>query len=218
MNKSWPSQDLKVLKRHYPKYGIGRNLPDLLGRSVSSIQHKVNRLGLRRVYSSKTPVLDPIASKRYGTRVYRVFLVGGRKYALVQETDLPKTRIHRWYLVKPNNVEYAYTKINGRTIYLHHLITGSKGIDHKNGSGLDNVRDNLRRATRAQNSWNRSGHGKGKYKGVYLAQDGSKTKPWFAQIQVNGKRIYLGHHQSEELAARAVNKAIRKYHGFFWTA
>ena len=41
-----------------------------------------------------------------------------------------------------------------------------------------------------------------KYRGVSLTK-GSKSKPWVAQIRINGKYKYLGSYATEEEAARA---------------
>ena len=41
-----------------------------------------------------------------------------------------------------------------------------------------------------------------KYRGVSLDK-GRKSKPWKAEIRIDGKRLYLGYHATEEEAARA---------------
>src|SRR4051794_16413562 len=63
----------------------------------------------------------------------------------------------RWYMTG----SYASTKINGRTVYMHQLVMGSKKgqlVDHKNRIKLDNREDNLRLATRSQNALNSKLH------------------------------------------------------------
>jgi len=50
------------------------------------------------------------------------------------------------------------------------------------------------------------------YKGVTWRKD---DNCWQAQIQINGKKIYLGRFDNPELAAEAYRQAAKKYHGEF---
>ena len=47
-----------------------------------------------------------------------------------------------------------------------------------------------------------------KYKGVYSLKN---SKRYMAQIKYNKKRVYLGMHNTEELAAKAYNDYIDKH-------
>jgi hypothetical protein len=100
---------------------------------------------------------------------------------------------------------------------MHDVIARRKGlrgpqIDHCNGDKLDNRRCNLRDATTSQNKANeglRKNNTSG-FKGVYWSKWAGK---WMAGIKVNYKRIHLGYYMRKVDAARAYNRAARRYFG-----
>lgn len=87
-------------------------------------------------------------------------------------------------------------------------------IDHRNGNGLDNRLENIRNASASQNCWNsrKQKNNTSGYKGVYWEP---RRCHWFAVINVNLKRIYLGHYETSVAAAAAYNKAAIQLHGEF---
>ncbi|MFQ6035102.1 MAG: AP2 domain-containing protein [Sedimentisphaerales bacterium] len=109
-------------------------------------------------------------------------------------------------------------KRHGKNIWMHRVILDlAEGVmcDHINHNGLDNRRANLRPATFSQNMCNRAKRKSkcwSKYKGVSFK---TRQQKWVADIQINGKHKFLGYFDDELEAAKAYDRAARKYHGPF---
>jgi hypothetical protein len=149
----------------------------------------------------------------------KIKLVNQMLFALVDDEDYEMLSRYDWYKVRPRTVTYAYTKINNRTVYMHQLIlpipSKDLTVDHIDNDGLNNVKSNLRLATRTQQSQNRRKQINGitsKYKGVRFH---NRDHAWEANIVYNGKHIYLGSFDTEIAAAKAFNRAAKRYHGEF---
>jgi hypothetical protein len=98
---------------------------------------------------------------------------------------------------------------------MHRVIAGTPDgmeTDHKDGDTLNNLPDNLRNSTHAQNGCNRG-------KDVDNASGFKGVRPhgknWQAIIGVDGKTICLHTFKTREDAARAYDEAAKKYHGKF---
>jgi hypothetical protein len=87
-------------------------------------------------------------------------------------------------------------------------------IDHINHNKSDNRIDNLRNATREQNSFNtkKANFGKNKIKGIFFNKNNNK---WRAVITTFGKTIHLGYFSNLELSELVMQEARIKYHGNF---
>lgn len=147
------------------------------------------------------------------------------KMVLVDDDDYETLMQFKWVYKKPGHRRTAYAvrgKIVGyeagkkyTTIAMHRVIMRSPigyEIDHINGNGLDNRKENLRIATRAQNQQNRNilRHNTSGYKGV-----SKDRETWRAQIRVNNTIMRLGRFRDKISAAIAYNEAAKKYHGEF---
>lgn len=144
-------------------------------------------------------------------------------HAKVDDLDFRDISQHRWWISRCRDKVYAAARVDGRHIVrLHRFLVGKPGlkVDHRNGDGLDNRRSNLRACTNSQNLQNRgrNANNTSGYKGVYLVPAGQnrvKTPKWAAGITVGGRSIKLGRFLKKKDAARAYNRAARKYFGQF---
>jgi hypothetical protein len=106
-----------------------------------------------------------------------------------------------------------------RSIYLHRwLLDAPDGVevDHRNGNGLDNRRENLRLCTRAQNARNfrrDSPRKSSRFHGVHLRSTDGR---WVVVICIeSGEQHYIGTFCNEVEAAIARDVVTVAYHGEF---
>lgn len=122
-------------------------------------------------------------------------------------------RADRWYARrrKPNSE-------GGKCIYMHREIMNpnqDEVVDHINGNGLDNRRENIRTCTRKQNQWNtkrQKNNRSSQFVGVHF--DKSRNK-FVASIGYNYRVIYCGRYDTEIEAAIAFNKKAIEIKGEF---
>ena len=111
---------------------------------------------------------------------------------------------------------YVKIRFKGKNISAHRLawfiVYGydPRVVDHLNGVRDDNRISNIRDVTVTENNRNhkfRSTNSSG-YDGVYFRIDRGL---WLAQISSNGKNIYLGYHESAEIAHKIRVAALEIY-------
>ncbi len=148
--------------------------------------------------------------------------------AIVDDDDYERLSAKRWRasVMKPRAdgsvTVYAIGSTSlrdgkERTLFLHRVVLDApkgKQVDHINGDGLDNRKENLRICTNAENNRNRRPYpyGDSKFKGVSWAK---RDEKWRATIKMNGKRIHLGYFTREIDAANAYDAAAIERFGEF---
>lgn len=145
-------------------------------------------------------------------------------FALIDEDDFADTSQMNWCLHVVRGLKYAVTTlflkdkvVTGKTSLLLHrylLQTGpNEEVDHRDGDGLNNRRENLRIATSSENKMNagKKRSSRSKFKGVSWY---SGARKWVARIvDSKRRRIHLGSFDSEKDAALAYSEAAKRLHG-----
>jgi hypothetical protein len=87
-------------------------------------------------------------------------------------------------------------------------------VDHRDCNPSNFAWRNLRQASYSQNNQNRS-LGKNNTSGIKGVSFFKPTNKWRATVEVNGRRVYLGHFVSREAAAATVKSARESLCGEF---
>ncbi len=143
-------------------------------------------------------------------------------FALIDAVDYDRVvAMGKWCADPSSSTFYARKNIyhpedrSLTSLLMHNFITGWTYVDHVNGDGLDNRRNNLRQANHSLNMRNKRlyRNNTSGFKGVM--RNRGKGKPWYAAIKKDGRIYRLGNHLTPEDAARAYDKAALDLFGEF---
>ncbi len=139
--------------------------------------------------------------------------------ALVDDEDYGRiSSAGSWHALPNGRTHYArrnyWQEARCFTVLMPALITGLTYVDHANGDGLDNRRENLREASHGQNMANKRlyRNNTSGYKGISWQNN---RRRWQARIWVAGRFKSLGTYSLPEDAARAYDAAALRYFGEF---
>ncbi len=144
------------------------------------------------------------------------------KVALVDDADYDALILGPRWFAKPSGKNFYVTRQivqEGKpgkytTEMMHKLLCPSGRVDHRDGDGCNNQRDNLRPATAQQNSRNSSKR-RGtvsRFKGVSWHK---QSKKWVAALRIYKKHHYIGIYSTEEEAARAYDAEAKLFYAEF---
>lgn len=126
--------------------------------------------------------------------------------AIIDEADYEWVSQYQWFLqTTPKGGAYAIRMEGRGRVLMHRDIIGCNDgeyVDHRNGDGLDNRRENLRACEQSQNALNHAGHKErvSRFKGLCKQKSSGR---WIASFR--GK--YVGIFNKEEDAALAYDRA-----------
>jgi hypothetical protein len=155
---------------------------------------------------------------RYGYTFRLIKLTRGQ-YAKVDPQDYDWLNQYKWCCSKDHYVgrsEYDRKTRKQYHVSMHSLLCYAPPgmvVDHINRDPLDNRRANLRAVTPTQNVWNRKLPKPTRrtiYHGITWKQ---RRQKWEVRLTVNGKRRSFGYYKDEKEAARAYDRAAKKYRG-----
>jgi HNH endonuclease len=137
---------------------------------------------------------------------------------LVDDNDYERVSLEEWSALRQRKTLYAYFSRRGhKNAYMHRMICGESDgmeVDHVNGCGLDNRRENLRKCSHAQNIANQglqTSNTSG-YKGVSFNKRDGKFESY---ICAGGKKAGLGYFSDPKRAAIAYDEAAVRLFGKF---
>jgi len=143
--------------------------------------------------------------------------------AIIDASDVPIVSGWNWSVLisKRRRAVYAGRVHDRKTILMHRALIGAERgeeIDHRDGDGLNNRRNNLRRCTRGQNTCNAPTRSDNRA-GLKGASFDSRSGKWRVEISIDGRKKHLGlFATAEEAHARYATAAAEIYGEFARTS
>lgn len=131
------------------------------------------------------------------------------KFAMVDDSDFDSLSEFKWHYAedkKSGKSGYAKrrSKNKGPWIWMHKVVAGvgrHEKADHIDGDKLNNQSHNFRKATHAQNNYNRNIEGKRNSSGFKGVSWFPPARKFRARIKINRKEIHIGLFNNPKVAA-----------------
>jgi HNH endonuclease len=143
--------------------------------------------------------------KMSGVKMALVGEAWGEHVILLDSEDYDRVAQYTWCVIRRGRLFHAMRKVNHfNTVFMHRYILGlkfrdGKIVDHINGNGLDNRKENLRIVSPRDNALNsdRSRNAR------LVEKHGNRFR---LRPYINGTRINLGSFPTEEEALEALQR------------
>lgn len=128
----------------------------------------------------------------------------GEQTVLLDQDDFDRVGQYTWCVIyRRPGLFHAMRKENKKTVFMHRFIlnlhSGDPDVDHINGNGLDNRKENLRLASPRMNALNSDRSRNAKI--IEAHGNRFRVRPF-----VNGKRTFIGSFTTYEEAEQAVRR------------
>lgn len=138
----------------------------------------------------------------------RIIILNNDMLSFVDNEDYAELNKYKWYAWKHRNTYYAIRRSSIKNLNrMHRFIMNppdNMQVDHINGNGLDNRKENLRIVTNRENGQNKHVKTSSKYPGVYWNK---RDRNWQSMIVINGKKKFICCSKNEIDAATAYRVA-----------
>jgi len=147
----------------------------------------------------------------------RKVFMGNGGFAKVDDADFEFINQYKWLQFTRVYVTYARAGIKGKTVLMHRLILGMTSddkllVDHRDGSGLNNRRYNLRKCDQCHNRLNSRIYKNNKSGCRGVRKIGNR---YIAEIKYNCGDYRLGSFEDIGTAIQIRNEAAYVLHGEF---
>ena len=125
---------------------------------------------------------------------------------IIDTEDLEKALKYKWHLQKSQGNRYACSSLKNKQVSLHQVVLnyfGKDDIDHVNGNGLDNRKENLRIIPHAFNIMNQQHKS---HVGIKLLKSGRYS----SRVKYHGTDLRLGTYDTLEEAVKVREKKINE--------
>lgn len=142
--------------------------------------------------------------------------------AVVDDCDFERVQKFQWHASRQGRRIYAARNVRSpeglrriQTMHRFILDVSEEHVDHRDGDGLNNRRDNLRACSQSENNmaFRRKAAGKSSsFRGVSFCR---QTGLWRASVSHGGKLKQLGRFHNQKEAAKVRDNYAKNLHGPF---